>query len=207
MTNLDAEELQLRHALLVVAEASVEVDVDVSWTRVASTLRSDARRSAGRRLAAVAAAVILLVTAGRPIVDTGATALAQFIGHAARASVDGVVGMVADSMSVDGGGGAHGKIDRSNPFWVEVRGAHNQLNGAVGWNRWRPGELDGAAERLERVAGQDPQFGAQALEAARLIRTAVADDDRESAVLAHRAVEAIEVGLRSRQASSGSSRP
>jgi hypothetical protein len=94
---------------------------------------------------------------------------------------------------------SHGPIDRTNEFWVEVRGAHHQLNDAVGWERWRPEKLDGAADRLRAVAPLDTELGGKALEAADLIDAATRTHDRDDAVQAHRVVNDIETLLQRRR--------
>jgi DNA repair ATPase RecN len=93
---------------------------------------------------------------------------------------------------------AHGKVDKDNRFWVEVRKAHDQLNDAVGWGNWKPERLTGAAERLEAVAGLEPEYEADAREAARLIRSAQANNRRQDASAAHTLVARIEIRLAAR---------
>ncbi len=184
---------------LAEALETIEVDVDAHWERFCSDRRAERRRSVASRVAVAAAVILLSLTAGRPLLVTGGGAVVRFLSDV----VEGTVDRVGDSVEkripgLGGAGGAHGKIDRNNPYWVRVRSVHDQLNEAVGYGNRRLDALDGAAERLDGIADADPEFEEEVRLAAELIRTAQADDDYESAVSAHRLVQDIEKGLRKR---------
>lgn len=184
---------------LTEALETIEVDVDAHWERFCSDRRAERRRSVASRVAVAAAVVLLSLTVGRPLVVTGGGAVVRFLSDV----VEGTVDRVGDSVEkripgLADPGGTHGTIDRNNPYWVTVRSVHDQLNEAVGYNRWEPDALDGAAERLEGIADADPEFEDEVRSAALLIRTAHADEDYDAAVRAHRLVQDIEKGLSKR---------
>lgn len=87
---------------------------------------------------------------------------------------------------------AHAPIDESDPLAVGVRAAHFDLNDAVGYDRWEPAELEGTAESLRSLAGRSSSAEPRLLEAADLVERAIAEDEREDAVIAHRVVEGLE---------------
>ncbi|MBW3581278.1 MAG: hypothetical protein KY431_09585 [Actinobacteria bacterium] len=183
---------------LAEALETIEVDVDAHWERFCSDRRAERRRSVASRVAVAAAVILLSLTVGRPLLVTGGGAVVRFLSDV----VEGTVDRVGDSVEkripgLGDAGGTHGTIDRNNPYWVTVRSVHDQLNEAVGYDRWEPDALDGAAERLDG-ADVDPEFEDEVRLAAGLIRTAHADNDREAAVSAHRIIQDIEKALRKR---------
>lgn len=97
----------------------------------------------------------------------------------------------------DGRAGHYPATDPDDPVARGVREAHVALNGAVGWDEWRPEHLRGLARRLTALAaryGDDGRSAArsQLLEAAAAIEDAVRDGERAEAVFAHRLIEQLE---------------
>ena len=184
---------------LTEALETIGVDVDAHWERFCSDRRAERRRLVASRVVAAAAVILLFLTVGRPLVVTGGGAVVRFLSDVVEGTVDRVGESVEKRIpGLGDAGGTHGKIDRNNPYWVTVRSVHDQLNEAVGYGHRRLDALDGAAERLDGIADDNPEFEDEARTAAQLIRTAHADDDYEAAVRAHRLVQDIEKGLRKR---------
>lgn len=194
---LDPKDEELRRRLSGALEV-IEVDVDAHWERFLDDLRAERRRSGTTRVAAAAAVLALALTAGRPLVAAGGGALVRLVSGVAASTVDWIAESVEDLIPGLGPGDLHDPIDEDNDYWVAIRSVHEQLNDAVGYDRWEPDELDGAAKRLDDLAGADAEFEDEVRSAAELIRTAQEDDDREPAVAAHRLIEDIERGLRRR---------
>jgi hypothetical protein len=172
-----------------------DADVDAAWNRLVRTVRVDRRRRR-TQLALVAAAIVLVLsTVGRTTAISGGQALVRFLTGGATSTIEGAADAVIDQVgraTSSSPNRAHGTID--------LDPAHDQLNAAVGWERWRPGELAGAADRLRAAAALDPTLGPRAVEAADLIDRATDDGNRDAAVRAHRVVSTIEVELYVRQA-------
>ncbi len=177
----------------------IEVDVDAHWERFRNDRRAERRRSVAARVAIAAAVMVLALTVGRPLVVTGGGAIVRFLSDVAGGTADRVGESIEERVpGLGGAGGTHGTIDRNNPYWVTVRSVHDQLNDAVGYNRWDPDALEGAATRLDGIVDADPGFEDEVRTAARLIRDAQSNDDRAAAVSAHRLIQDIEKGLRQR---------
>ena len=87
---------------------------------------------------------------------------------------------------------SHSPILDDDAYRRTVRHVHEQLNDAVGWNRTNLDALDGSAELLEGLLGQDPELDDLLVQAIDLLRRAQADQDRDAAVAAHRVVAEIE---------------
>jgi hypothetical protein len=81
---------------------------------------------------------------------------------------------------------------RNHPLMIGLRSAHADLNRATGWGRWEPKELQGTAAELRALAVRYDNAGIELQDAAVAIDTALADDDRERAVVAHRIVAGLE---------------
>lgn len=174
----------------------LEVDVDAHWERFSSHLRAERHRSVASRMAVAAAVLVFSLTAGRPLVVTGGGAIVRFLSDATETTVDWVGESIEERIpGLGSGGGGHAEIDESNDYWVAIRSVHEQLNDAVGYNRWEPEELDGAAAKLDDLADADPEFQDDVRSAARLIRRAQQADDRQLASEAHSIIEEIDRGL------------
>lgn len=180
-----------RAVLAAAAAAEVEVDVDREWGLLSARLETAPGRPWATWAAVAAAIILVLSTVGRPVVDAGGGVIARFLGD----RVEQVGRGVSAPFTSDEPDPAHGKVDKKNPFWVEIRSVHDTLNDAVGWDRWRPKELKDAADRLDRIAANDPRFTDRVREAAKLIRSAQADNRRDDAVAAHRLIFQIELAL------------
>lgn len=192
-----ADEEIRRH--LTDAVERLEVDVDAHWERFSSHLRAERHRSVASRMAVAAAVLVFSLTAGRPLVVTGGGAIVRFLSNVTETTADWVGESIEERIpSLGGGGGVHEPIDESNDYWVAIRSVHEQLNDAVGYDRWEPEELKGAAAKLDDLAGADPEFQDDVRSAVELIRTAEAEGDRDAAVRAHRLIEQIERELRRR---------
>jgi hypothetical protein len=185
---------QLQEALEV-----VEVDVEAQWDGFLRAVRLQRRRAIVSRVAVAAAVLVVALTAGRPWVTTGTGAVVRFVSEVASGTVDKVAEVIEDRMpALSGGHDAHGQIDEDNPYWNTIRSVHEQLNDAVGWQRWEPDKLDGAATKLDAIVDEDPQLTEQVRSAADLISRAQrdgGDDAYETAVKAHRIIEQIETAL------------
>ncbi len=145
----------------------------------------------------MAAAVLLLfLTAGRPLAVAGGARDPLPLGSD---RIHFELGRRVDRGTNPRPGGGRARRDRrGNDYWVAIRSVHEQLNDAVGYDRWEPDELDGAAAKLDDLPDPDPEFQDDVRSAARLIRAAQAEGDRGAAVGAHRLIEQIERGLRRR---------
>ncbi len=195
---LDPVDDELRRQLTTALDV-LEVDVDAHWERLVANCRAERRRSVASRVAVAAGVLLVLLTAGRPLVVTGAGAVVRFVSDVAGTTADRVAESIEDQVGRRvGGGGEHAPIDEENDYWMAIRSVHEQLNDAVGWSRWEPEALDGAAAELNDIADQELEFEEQTRSAANLIRKAQADDDRDAARKAHRIIEGIERGLRAR---------
>ena len=184
---------------LTEALETIEVDVDAHWERFCSDRRAERRRLVASRVVAAAAVILLSLTVGRPLVVTGGGAVVRFLSDVVESTVDRVGDSVEKRIPGLGGpGGTHGEIDRNNPYWVDVRSVHEQLNDAVGYDQWNPDALEGAATKLDGIADDDPRFEGEVRTAARLIRDAQSNGHRAAAVGAHRLIQDIERGLRQR---------
>ncbi|HEV2068874.1 MAG TPA: hypothetical protein VGR26_03680 [Acidimicrobiales bacterium] len=65
-----------------------------------------------------------------------------------------VAGAIEDVFrDVTSNGDGHGELNANNDYWEHIRSVHERHNRAIGWNRWRPDELDGAAVALDDLAG------------------------------------------------------
>ena len=191
-------------ALLTAEAELVEVDVDAEWTRLVASLEAETDTKTGAAAprtrrplatwAAVAAAIVLLLsTVGRPVVVATGEAIARFVGDKAEQVGDTVGGPFASNEG--SGDKAHGKVDKNNAYWVEVRAVHDKLNDAVGWGEWKPKALEGLADRLDRIVAGDPRFTAKVRDAAAMIRSAQKHNRRDDAVGAHRLIAQIETSL------------
>lgn len=183
---------------LEVALEVIDVDVDAQWVRFVDELGHQRRRSLAGRAAMAAAVLLLFLTAGRPLAVAGGEAVIRFLSGVTGSTLNWVGDSIEERIPGLGGGGVHEPIDESNDYWVAIRSVHEQLNDAVGYERWEPEELDGAAAKLDDLADADPEFQDEVRSAARLVRTAQAEHDRDTAVRAHRLIEEIERGLRRR---------
>ena len=194
----DAVDVELSRRLGVALEA-IDVDVDAQWVRFVDELGRQRRRSLAGRAAMAAAVLLLFLTAGRPLAVTGGEAVIRFLSEVTGSTLSWVGESIEEQIpGLGGGGGGHAEIDESNDYWVAIRSVHEQLNDAVGYDRWEPDELDGAAAKLDDLAGADSEFEDDVRSAARLIRTAEAAGDRDAAVDAHRLIQQIERELRRR---------
>ena len=194
----DAVDVELSRRLGVALEA-IDVDVDAQWVRFVDGLGRQRRRSLAGRAATAAAVLLLFLTAGRPLAVAGGEAVIRFLSEVTGSTLNWVAESIEERVpGLGGGGGGHAEIDESNDYWVAIRSVHEQLNDAVGYDRWEPDELDGAAAKLDDLAGADPEFQDDVRSAAGLIRRAQAEGDRDAAVGAHRLIEQIERELRRR---------
>ena len=85
---------------------------------------------------------------------------------------------------------------RNHPLVVGLHEAHDDLNAAVGYDKWEPEHLAHTAERLRALAVRYDNAGIVLEDAATQIDDAVAHDDRADAVLAHRIVDGLEHRVR-----------
>jgi hypothetical protein len=85
---------------------------------------------------------------------------------------------------------------RNHPLVVGLHSAHDDLNAAVGYERWDPRHLVHTAERLRALAVRYDNAGLVLEDAASQIEHAVAAGDRSDAVLAHRIVDGLERRVR-----------
>jgi uncharacterized caspase-like protein len=192
-----ADEKIRRH--LTDAVERLEVDVDAHWERFSSHLRAERRRSVASRMAVAAAVIVFSLTAGRPLVVTGGGAIVRFLSDVTETTTDWLGDSIGDRWrEPGGGGGGHAEIDEDNGYWVMVRSVHKQLNDAIGYGRWEPDELDGAAGRLDGIVDAYPEFQEEVRSAAQLIRRAQQADDRLPASEAHSIIEEIERELAKR---------
>jgi hypothetical protein len=83
-----------------------------------------------------------------------------------------------------------------DPVLAAVAAAHNDLNQAVGWDRWEPDQLEQTAGRLDEAATLADGGAPELAEAAADVRRALAAGDRDSAVAAHRIVAGFEQKIR-----------
>ena len=194
---LDAVDVEVSRRLAVALEA-IDVDVDAQWVRFVDELGRQRRRSLAGRAAMAAAVVLLFLTAGRPLAVAGGEAVIRFLSGVTGSTLNWVGESIEERIPGLGGGGVHEPIDESNAYWVAIRSVHEQLNDAVGYEQWEPDELDGAAAKLDDLAGADPEFEDEVRSAAGFIRAAQAEGDRGAAVRAHRLIVEIEGGLRRR---------
>jgi hypothetical protein len=187
---------QLEHAL-----GTIDIDLDAQWERLRSDVGDEQRRSAMRGTAVAASLLLLALSIGRPVVDAGAAAAVRFVSELVGGTVGWVLEGVEDAADeLSGRSSAHGPVDEDDEYAVAVRSVHQQLNEAVGWDKWDPDELEGADARLLEAASDEPELEERerAREAAALIRTAREGGNRDDAVQAHRIVEDIERRLRQR---------
>ena len=192
-----ADEEIRRH--LTDAVERLEVDVDAHWEHFASHLRAERRRSVASRMAVAAAVIVFSLTAGRPLVVTGGGAIVRFLSDVTKTTADWLDDSIGDRLRESvGGGGGHAEIDDNNGYWVAIRSVHEQLNEAIGYGRWEPGELDGAAGRLDTIVDDYPEFQDDVRSAASLIRRAQQANDRRPASDAHGIIDEIERELRRR---------
>lgn len=96
---------------------------------------------------------------------------------------------------VTGNGDGHGELNANNDYWDRIGSVHERLSWAVGWNRWRPDELDGAAVALDDLVDGEPMCEENLRLAADFVRTAQASDDQDSAIAAHRLVQRVDRAL------------
>jgi hypothetical protein len=85
---------------------------------------------------------------------------------------------------------------RRHPLVIGLHRAHDDLNAAVGYDRWEPEHLEGTADDLRALAVRYDNAGAILEDAATEIDHAVAENDRQSAVVAHRIVDGLEARVR-----------
>lgn len=197
MTEFEAIDEDVRRRLTEELEG-VDIDMDGEWARLTTGLRAERRRSAMLRTAVAASVLALVVPIGRPLVGAGPAALVGFVTELFGGVADKVVDVMEDGFEEVSGRASHDRIDEDNEYWVSIRAVHEQLNDAVGWKQWEPEELDGADDRLLETIGAEPEFEEQVRSAAKLIRVAADEDNRDAAVDAHRIIEDIERGLRRR---------
>lgn len=107
-----------------------------------------------------------------------------------------LAGVIEDGFrDVTGNGDGHGELNGSNDCWERIRSVHGRPNRAVGWNRWRPDELDGAAVALDDLADGQPMYEEDLRLAADFVRGAQASDDHGCAIAAHRLVQRVDRAL------------
>lgn len=184
---------------LAAAVEVLPVDLDSHWESFVRELHAERRRAAGSRLAVAAAVLFVALTAGRPVVVSAGEAVVRFIEDVAGTTVGKVAEVIEEQIpagvGAGGGGGAHGKIDKDNDYWVGIRKVHRQLNDAVGYERWNPDKLKGAAVLLDGLADNEPEFKQQVLDAAKLVRRAQAANDEQAAREAHTVIQEIDKAL------------
>ena len=115
---------------------------------------------------------------GRPAVAL--TPLVLFV-----AALAGVGGIAARPLSPH----------EDDPLLAEVAAAHRDLNSAVGWDSWRPRALEKTAATLDRAVTLSDE-APEMIDAAARVREALAHDDRDAAVAAHRIVAGFELNVR-----------
>ena len=85
---------------------------------------------------------------------------------------------------------------RHHPLVVGLHRAHDDLNAAVGYDRWEPEALATTAADLRTLAVRYDNAGIVLEDAAANVDEAVREDDRAAAVLAHRIVDGLERRVR-----------
>ena len=85
---------------------------------------------------------------------------------------------------------------RRHPLVIGLHHAHDDLNAAVGYERWEPEHLEGTADELRALAVRFDNAGLILEDAAVHIDQAIAENDRQSAVVAHRIVDGLEARVR-----------
>jgi len=85
---------------------------------------------------------------------------------------------------------------RRHPLVVGLHHAHDDLNAAVGYDRWEPEHLSGTADELRALAVSYDNAATILEDAAAEIDHPVDENDRQSAVVAHRIVDGLEARVR-----------
>ena len=218
MTVLSPDEVRFRDDLARALNASIPVDVDAEWEQLQRSIRPvvvPARPSRLPWLVAVAALVVAILALARPV------ALEVRIANAVRDLV-GIEQPVLPTTPPPAPTTtaappttqpaptttteippppettttlpdvSHKPILDDDAYRETLREVHIQLNNAVGWEQTNLDALDGSAELLEGLRGQDPELDGLLGMAIQLVRWAHEDGDRDAAVSAHRLVAEME---------------
>jgi hypothetical protein len=90
------------------------------------------------------------------------------------------------------GDAAHTPILDDDAYRLTVRAVHDKINAAIGFGRNDLTKLDGGAELLEGLLGQDPDLDDELQGAIAMLRRAQDEEQRDWAIYAHRIIEDIE---------------